>query len=313
MELSNEYEKLLGIIDKEKSKSSDKTKPIESKPIIKKEEKKKETPKSVSQKKSVNLFDDFKALDINKDYSIPESKNKGSQNTEFNISLFKSLMKKKLLENYHKTKNYQRPYLSVTEIFTCFRKCYYERLNYKVDDGNLFNFAYLYLINQVGNTVHDVIQSLYNFDETEKVLKNEKYKVKGRVDAIKGSTVFEVKTVDPNEFPVKYRENDYNQGIIYSYILNNDYNYKINSLEIIYVSRTLKDMMINKYDIDFKKAEDFLKQSIYLHECLKTNSVPDTIFMTEEQCKFCQFKNFCKNEKRQPEFHKKINTFALGW
>ncbi|MFW6242536.1 MAG: CRISPR-associated protein Cas4 [bacterium] len=306
MSLSNEYEKLLNIIDEEKRNKNKN---------IKKDNTINDKPKK--EFKTNNSFDDYKQLNIN-DYVTKSSNSSSSKNTEFDIDKFKSKLRKKLVSNYYNVRSYERPYISVTEILSCIRKCYYERMKYNVDENKLFSFPQLYIINEVGNKVHDILQSEYDFDETEKVLKSEKYKLKGRIDAIKNNTAFEIKTIDPKEYPINnIRQKDYDQGIIYCYILNNEYGYNINSLEVIYISRNLKDIQVLKTKIDFKRAEKLMDKSIELNKCLRLSKPPLYDKPAEDECKYCHFKKYCGNDKskvnkEQKEDKKHVNTFMLG-
>lgn len=316
MGLSSEYEKLLDIIDEEKKNSEKHT----SKPVKdnKPEPKENITKKDVEQKDNKPDIGNYQSLDINSFYSKqPVS----SKNTEFNVEKFKTLMRKKLITNYYRIREYKRPYISVTEILSCLRKSYYERMKYTVNDSDLFNFPQLLLIQEVGNKVHDLVSENYDFDEVEKVLKSENFKLKGRVDAIKNSTIFEIKTVDPSEFKQiqKIRENDYNQGIVYGYILNNDYGYNISSLEVIYISRDLKNFIVLKSNIDVNTGKDIVDRSLELYECLKLSKPPLSYYdSNDNECKYCPFKKNCKsedNEKLKDDNVKKkskVNTFVLG-
>lgn len=306
MSLTNEYEKLLNIIDEDKKNSK-------KDPIVKKDSNKSEAePKS--------KIDDYKKLNINNDYVTKSSNNfNNSKNTEFDLNIFKSNLRKKLISDYYKIREYERPYISITDILSCIRKVYYERMKYNPEEGKLFTFPQLKLINEVGNTIHDNIQNNYEFDEKEKVLKSEKYKLKGRVDAIKNKTVFEIKSVEPKEFPLKeIRQRDYDQGIIYGHILKYDYGYDVNQIEVIYVSRNLKDIQILKTKIDFKRAEKIMEKSIELYECLKISKSPHLYDKPEDECKFCQFNKYCKVEKNinlsedEDSKSKNINLFELG-
>lgn len=314
--LSSEYGKLLDIIDEEKEnrKKSD----------IKKNDNKKDNVNVDKSKlnnqteSSKTKLNDYKNLDINQ-YTNKKSPS-SSKNTEFDINEFKAKLRQKLINKYYKTREYNRPYISVTEILYCLRKAYFERMKYSVNESELFNFPQLLLIQDVGNKVHDIFQEYYNFDEVEKVLKSEEYKLKGRVDAIKNNTVFELKTVDPFEFNSinKIRDNDYKQGIVYSTILKEEYNYQINNLEVIYISRDLKNINVFKKDIDFKFSKEIMEKAKELHNCLLKSKVPFAEYdKNVDECKYCTFKKYCKSitnneDENSVNNTKKINTFILG-
>jgi len=214
----------------------------------------------------------------------------------FVVKDFESLMRAKLVDEHKRMQSYERPYISVTELFNCLRKNYYTRKKYKIDVVSQFNFSYLYMINKVGNTVHDLIQELYDHTEVEKPIISEKYKVKGRVDGIRNNFVLEYKTIDESKFQGKYILNHYNQGIIYAYILNSEYGYKIDTITIVYIIRNLKRIIPFDLPIDDNKAIIFLEFAPTLIHCLENNIVPEPINSDKEQCHWCQYKKYCDKD-----------------
>lgn len=217
----------------------------------------------------------------------------------FIVQEFESLMRAKLIDEYKRLQSYERPYISVTEILSCIRQKYYTRLKYAINIKDQYSFSYLYLINKVGNVVHDIIQDLYNFTEVEKTIISEEYKTKGRIDAIRDNFLYEIKTIDARKFKDVYIDNHYHQSIVYSYILNNEYNYKIDTCVIVYVIRDLKkiipfDLPVN--DDTNKIAKKFLGRSILLKNSIDRKIVPDPIGADKEQCNFCPYKKFCERD-----------------
>jgi hypothetical protein len=183
------------------------------------------------------------------------------------------------------------------------RSNYYSRLKYQVDVKDLFKFAYLKLIQEVGNTVHSVVQSIYDFSETEKTIVSEKYGVKGRVDALKVDFLYEIKTLDESKFNGKYREDDFQQGNIYCFILNNEYNLKINTIVLLYFFRdNLKRRpVVFELKPNYNEAEFYLLKANVLKAHIQRKEVPDVIGATEEQCKYCLYKKFCEKDESKTE------------
>lgn len=214
----------------------------------------------------------------------------------FDVDKFKSLMKSKLINSHQKSQNYVRPFISVSEVLYCLRQAYYKRLNYQIDLDKCYSYSFLDLINEVGNSVHDYIQDLYGFDEVEKTIICEEYKIKGRIDAIKGNCLIEFKTIDPSKFKNNYVEVHYNQCLLYSHILNNYYNYNIDTITIVYIIRTLNKIIPFDLPIDPEKSIKFLKQSLYLKKCIDSKEIPNTINSTSEQCKYCSYKKYCDKD-----------------
>lgn len=242
---------------------------------------------------------DFKALDDHNNIPQKIQYKHIDKSKVFDNELFENLMREKLIESHRRVQNYKRPYVSVSELYTCIRKCYYSRMGYEIDLSKEYNFSYLYLINPVGNKVHDLIQDLYPFTETEKTVITEKYKVKGRVDAIMGQeAVVELKTIDEHKFKYEYIKEHYYQGVIYAYILNSDYGYNIRTITITYIIRNLKKIYSFDLKIDNELAVSLLKNADVLHSSLSNNDIPDPINATDEQCRYCSYKKYCEEETK---------------
>lgn len=284
-ELANEYEKLLRYLESQNNASSSPKSKTERKQEIKK------AKTSVNTKKLLEeaTIDEFK--------TIPHTHGpieKGSEG--FSVLEFESMMRAKLIEKYKTSQSYDRPYVSCSELYNCLRQSYYARKRYQIDIKSQFKFAYLYLIQKVGNTIHDIFQSLYNFSEVEKTVVSEKYKVKGRVDAIKGSILYEIKSIDPSKFKGKFINEHYFQALVYAYILITEYDYKIDKITIIYVLRDLKTVRAFDLDVNLKLAEKFLQRAPILLTALESNTPPETVGATKESCTWCPYKSFCEKD-----------------
>jgi len=227
----------------------------------------------------------------------------------FDILRFESLLRSKLIDEYKKLQSYERPYISVGELFNCLRSNYYSRLRYQVDIKEQFKFAYLKILQEVGNSVHSVVQSTYDFSETEKTVVSEKYKVKGRLDALKENFLYEIKTLEEKKLEENYKLTHYYQGLIYSYILNTEYNYNIDTVVLIYFySDNLKKRPhVVDVPINNELAIMFLEKAILLQSCINKKEVPDVIGASVDQCKFCLYKNYCikDDSKTEKPFEKK--------
>ncbi len=277
--LASEYEELLNYLEKNKKSTKPKSKL--------------DLSRQKAQTNTKKLIEEC-SEQINSD--IPQY----STNTStkgFDVKRFESLMRAKLIDEHKRLQSYERPYISVSELCSCIRKSYYSRLRYPIDVKEQYRFAYLYLINQVGDRVHEIFQSIYDFSEVEKTVVSEHYRVKGRVDAIRERFLYELKTIDVEKFKGKYLREHYLQGLIYAHILNNEYNYNINIITIVYVLRNLKS--IRPYDLQYdpKVAESLLQVALTLRSSIEKKIVPDPINSTEEQCRFCLYKKFCKEDE----------------
>ena len=298
--LSNEYEKLLRYLENQEKK------PAKSAPVKKKETKKEETSKITKQLIEESTYKEFK--------DIPHTHpSKGSNG--FSVTAFENMMRSKLIENYKTSQSYERPYISVGELFNCLRQAYFVRKRYQVNIKSQFQFSYLYLIQKAGNAIHTVFQELYNFNEVEKTIVSERYKVKGRLDAIKDNFIYELKSIDPEKFKGKYIKEHYIQGLIYAYILITEYGYEIDTITIIYIIRTLKSIHSFDIEINLELAKSYLERASVLLQALEINKVPECIGADSEKCRYCLYKEYCKKEgfkKIEPPFLRKKKVKKEG-
>lgn len=280
--LNSEYSKLLSYLEDQPGRKVDTSKNL----VIKQKTKKSEgKPQTIKDPDKIE-----KTAERIKDVSVVSS-SKG-----FDVQRFESLMRSKLIDDYKRMQSYERPYISVSELYYCIRRNYYNRQKYPINVKDEFSFSYLYLIQKVGNVVHDIVQDLYDFTEVEKTVVSQKYKVKGRVDALKNEFLYEVKSIDPDKFENKYIKEHYYQGIIYGYILNSEYNYKVKTITIVYFIRTLKKIYPFDLPMNDELAKSFLNRSLILQSSLQSKKVPEPVGATPDQCKYCPYKKFCEKD-----------------
>jgi len=282
-QLSNKYDQLLHYLESQKLP----TKKTPAKEIKAKKEAKQEIP------------DTKKLIEGSKIHSyIPNDKfNIDSKSLGFSVNKFTTMMRTKLIEEHKKLQSYERPYISVSELCSCIRKCYYVRMRYPVNLNKLYNYPFLYIIQKIGNDIHEVIQNLYDFSETEKTVLSERFKVKGRIDGIRENFLCEIKSIADDKFKNTYIKDHYIQANIYAYILNEEYDYKINTITIIYVMRSLKRIVAYDLPLDKKLAESILSHAPILKSSLATSQVPDPFGATSESCKYCLYKKQCQDDK----------------
>jgi len=283
---------------------------------------KKHEPKTGTQEKEINekqhrkkLQKDTKKLLDSCIESPKKSKNKKfnfskKDDTGFDVEKFESLMRSKLIDESKRLQSYDRPYISVTEVISCIRKSYYQRQKYTIDIKSQYRFAYVSLITHVGDAVHNFIQDLYDFEEVEKTIISEKYKVKGRIDGLRGKYLIEIKTIDEDKFKGTYIPQHYHQGLVYTDILNNEYNYSISTITIVYVLRNLKK--IYPFDLPYKPSlsSSFLDNAVILRQALASKKTPEPMNANKEQCRFCPYIKYCMKDgssKIELPFNKKSN------
>lgn len=290
--LNNEYEKLLQYLDANLQQGAN---PSVVKRASKNKQKLKDSKKEDLQKAAQQLIEDSQIHSY-----IPPSENpifkQVNKSVGFDVNAFEQMMRQKLIEEYKKIQTYERPYISVSELTTCSRSVYYNRMKYKVDLKKKFNFAYLYLIQRVGNEIHSVVQDLYNFNEIEKTIVSEIYKVKGRVDGIRESYLYELKSIDESKFKGTYVEEHYQQALIYAYILNTEYDYNIKKITIVYFMRNLKKVVAFDLPIDDSLAKSLLERAHVLKSSIEKTEIPDPVGANNEQCHWCPFRSYCETD-----------------
>lgn len=286
MALANEYEKLLRYLEKQEPKRAAPT-PKVKKPKPTKKDLVSQNTKKMLEEATIDDFIDLPHVHVKKNH----------QSKTFDVDKFESMMRSKLIEEYKTRQSYERPYISASELYVCLRQNYYVRKRYQIDIKGQFQFAYLYMIQKVGNVIHKLFQDLYNFTEVEKSVVSEKFKVKGRLDAIKEKTLYEIKSIDPAKFKGTYIKEHAFQGLIYAYILITEYGYDIENITIIYVLRNLKTIQAFDIKIDMKLAESFLTRAPILLSALDQNIIPDPIGANKDQCKWCPYKSYCENDR----------------
>jgi hypothetical protein len=292
--LNNEYEKLLQYLDASLPKQGS------NRSVVKRKGKGKISPKD-SKKENLKKAAQKLIEDSQIHSYIPPSENpvfkQVNKSVGFDTNAFEQMMRQKLIEEHKKIQTYERPYISVTELTMCLRSAYYSRMKYKVDLKKKFNFAYLYLIQRVGNEIHKIVQELYNFNESEKTVVSEVYKVKGRVDGIRESYLYELKSIDEDKFQSKYVEEHYQQALVYAYILNTEYDYNIKKITIVYFMRSLKKVVSFDLPLDDPLAKSLLERATVLKSSIEKSDVPDPVGANDEQCHWCLFRSYCETDK----------------
>ena len=230
-------------------------------------------------------------------YIPPGSGKKFKKSKGFDVSKFQEMMRSKLIDDYKKMQTYERPYISVGELYSCMRKNYYSRSHYAIDLAEQFKFAWLYMFQRVGDELHAVIQDVYNFSEKEKTIVSEKFKTKGRLDGIREGFLYEIKSVDPDKFEYVVDINHFLQGNVYAHILNTEYNYKIHTIVILYVFRNLRQIVPFDLPIDPPLAQSLLERAPILRNAIDKKIIPDPIGSNISHCQWCSYKKYCEKDK----------------
>jgi len=292
MNLTNEYEKLLHYLEAQKPKTNRKIIP----PVVKKEEPKKRSKRETVEEKTKKFIEESQIHSYVPPSGHQNRKTYNQESNGFDVQKFETMMRTKLIDEHKKIQSYDRPYISVTELCSCLRQAYYTRKRYSVNLSKKYQFSYLLMIQKVGNIIHEIIQELYDFTESEKTIVSEKYNVKGRIDGIRNSFLYEIKSIDVDKFKNRYIKEHYEQALIYAYILNTEYDYNIKTITIVYVLRNLKHIIPFDVPIDNSIAESLLSRATLLKSSLDKIEVPDPIGATTEQCRYCLHKSYCEKD-----------------
>jgi len=280
----NEYSELLGYLERNKKETPLKESIKKIEPIVEKIN------------NSSNLLNNIDKLD---EYLILKEepiKNAVNLNSKFDVKLFEDIIKKKIVEKKETSRLYDRPHITVGELLQCDRQVYFERKKYDYDSEKLTLYPNVDFMGYIGNYIHTYIQNIYPFDETEKSVHCKKYQVKGRVDAILNNILFEIKPID-SLYRDELKNKDFNQANIYTYILNTEYDYKIDTIVILYAYRNLKTFIPFDVKPDINEAIKYLKKSVEIQKFLNINKLPDYNSFYDDQCKFCIYEKPCMKDR----------------
>jgi hypothetical protein len=225
---------------------------------------------------------------------VPEHVKKKYPTEGFNVRLLEEKLIKKMVEKHKSLQSYERPYISVSEVLNCLRACYYFRKKYSIDLKKKFNNPYLYIRQKVGDAVHGAIQDVYNFEEVEKTVISEKFHVKGRLDGLTDIYVIDFKPSAEKRDEVDPKH--YDQGNIYSTILNTEYEYAVEKVVIVYYILDFKDMQVFVDRVDLKRGLGFLNRGKLLKEHIENNILIDPIGATEKECRYCPYMKYCEKD-----------------
>jgi len=283
------YENLLKYLESHESVAA-KPKPPEIKKKEKDQKEHSENTREQVRKLTKEMVKETEAFSF-----VPAHVKKKYPTEGFNVRLFEEKLIKKLIEKHKKLQSYERPYMSVTEVINCLRACYYHRKKYSIDLKKKYNYPYLYLKRKVGDTVHETIQDIYNFDEVEKTIISEKFHVKGRPDAI-SEDIFVIDFKPTENFREDVDPNHYEQGNIYSTILNTEYGYSIQKVVIVYYLSNFKNMQVFSNKVDMERGLEFLKRGKLLKDHLDNSILIDPIGASEKECQYCPYIGYCQKD-----------------
>jgi hypothetical protein len=153
----------------------------------------------------------------------------------------------------------------------------------------------------MGQAIHNVVQKAYDFDDINVTMISDKYKLKGKADAVKYPILYEFKTVDEAKFQ-SFNIEHVKQAYVYAQLSKEVLGKEIKIVCLVYFFRDNIRKTPFCYDFVFddkaeKIAKDLIIKSLIVRNAIDSKVVPSTNGASEEECKWCQFKNYCINEK----------------
>lgn len=195
-------------------------------------------------------------------------------------------------------------HFSISELLDCPMKNYYLRTETSFDPNFQPSYPYAIAGQKVGKLTHDEIQRTYNFDNTEVKIDNKDLAITGRIDAIKGDTIYEIKKSDDLKLYPAFVE----QACLYCYLYNKEHNNQIKYFEIVLALSNLKkiESFKFKYDGAAKNMALYKINNInYINKALDEND--QSVLKKHldfDKCIFCPYTNRCSSENL--EENKKI-------
>lgn len=210
-----------------------------------------------------------------------------------------SFLKKFTFGKFYAEKERVKKRLSISDLVSCIRKSYFHLTKAEMTMG--YMYPYQEMVLGVGNGVHDILQKrIPSLDvENDFVLKHYFVDISGRYDLLLNKNVMvEIKTCDP--LPAVADDKHKLQILFYAFILNTYFNFNINLIQVLYVSRGKFGVKIFDFDINeriLEKVRSYLDTMMAELDNAIKNQVPpkrDSKFCLKSDCAFCNFEKVCK-------------------
>lgn len=194
--------------------------------------------------------------------------------------------------NYMKTKSHY----SISDLLDCPMKSYYLRTGTPLDGNYEPKYPYAVAGQKVGKATHDEIQKMYNFDNCEVKIDNKELGITGRIDAIKGDVIYEIKKSDDLKLYPSYVE----QACLYAYLYNLEHPNSIKYIEVILALSNLKDFATFKYEYN-GAAKNTALYKIHMINLINKSLEDGTNenlkkVMDMDKCIFCPYTHTCSKE-----------------
>jgi len=227
--------------------------------------------------------------------------------SNFDLDKYKKISRESLIKNYINSNSFEKPYISVNEIISgCIRKSFFMRMKYKFEEDKVFKEPYIKLVNILKNKIAESIVNDYDFKEKEKIIISENFNIKDSVDALNNNIIFLIRVIQSKFFNGKYLDKHYYEGLVFSFILNEELGYKINEITIIYkfIDKIYSDPLSFDLKYDKKLAEKLIYKSKILLKAINNKIPPSLEYTDKNLCNDCHYSVHCKNDKLEPKIKK---------
>ncbi len=236
-----------------------------------------------------------KIIDINNDNKLDFNLDK------INIDFKNKLKSEYLFEN--------SDYNLIDDVIFCLRKLYFKKMNLEINDDHIQNEFQ----KNINNFINNFFNNIYKFDEFNKIIINDKYKIKTNIDFINNNSLIKIILLNNNDFENNFFiENNFNKLNVDAYLLNSEYEYNINNLIFIYIifnenfNIKIKNRKLNK-DL----AKNYLNKSLFLNKCVLNKELNLIDFLLKDECKNCIYFNLCNTTKKDKNKEQRKTKFLL--
>ena len=204
-------------------------------------------------------------------------------------------------EHVDQRNSYQKENLSVTDLVSCIRMVYFDFTN--AERKRNYIYPYEEIVTEIGNTIHSILQKrIPCIDKEEKIKITDKFAfpISFRMDIhLNDQTLIEIKSIDA--LPPKAKPEHIKQAVLYAYFLNRFRDYKINMVQLLYVSRgkvdiavfdiPITDQLLDRVDTTIKEYINDLKY----HIDIKVAPPLTNKYVDKSKCYFCDYNHICQS------------------
>jgi hypothetical protein len=215
-----------------------------------------------------------------------------------------SILREHEKEEIQKRTTYEKKTINAYDLVGCIRKSYYAMKGIQ-EIPKTNSYPYGELVQQMGNSCHDVLQKRLPSKSNELKIKiTDVYSItiNVRTDILwNDNVVVEIKTKDV--VPHQAEAEHIVQALIYAYLLNTHMNHQIELVQILYVARGKLDIAVFDVPITedhmMKVGNKLQKYTSDLIAFFEADTPPpmDHKYVITKACMFCNYEHECKKFK----------------